>query len=405
MIFKVVLLAGLVTVAYSISSKGLASLSSQNRPTYARILSQSQDTNPDGSYHYSFETENGINQQQSGEPRQIGKEVGVVVQGSASWTDSEGNGHQLNYVADENGYQPQSPDIPVPPAVPEQIARALEWIRSHPEKPEKQLTSARGDVKSFLTDVDVRALKLNLGKLPKLAVMDLGSNVPSRSDCASCVLCRDIRRYSLLLFIGAMKVLIILAVALTACLAQRRNSIQVDQYQDNQPAESANQQYQAPEQQYQNQDARSKSREITTPIPIIRYDKEQGDDGSYKAAWETGNNILAQEEGFLKPLGPDPDEEGGILNAQVQQGSYSYTAPDGQIITVNYIADEKGFHPTGDHLPTPPPVSAEVQKGLDLIFAGIKAQQEADEREARENPQGKRPQEEEKPNYNGQYRQ
>lgn len=36
--------------------------------------------------------------------------------------------------------------------------------------------------------------------------------------------------------------------------------------------------------------------------------------------WETGNNILAQEEGFLKELGPDPDEEGGVLAAQVQQG-------------------------------------------------------------------------------------
>lgn len=36
--------------------------------------------------------------------------------------------------------------------------------------------------------------------------------------------------------------------------------------------------------------------------------------------WETGNNILAQEEGFLKELGPDPDEEGGVLKSQVQQG-------------------------------------------------------------------------------------
>lgn len=119
--------------------------------------------------------------------------------------------------------------------------------------------------------------------------------------------------------------------------------------------------------------------------------------------WETGNNIIAQEEGFLKSLGPDPDAEGEEINAQVQQGSYTYTAPDGQIITVHYTADEKGFHPSGDHLPTPPPVSPEVQKGLDLIYAGIRAQQEAAEREARENPQGvKRQQEQE---LNGQYRQ
>lgn len=77
----------------------------------------------------------------------------------------------------------------------------------------------------------------------------------------------------------------------------------------------------------------------------------------------------------MKNLGPDPDQEGEELNAQVQQGSYTYTAPDGQVITVHYTADEKGFHPSGDHLPTPPPVSPEVQKGLDLIYAGIRAQE------------------------------
>lgn len=91
--------------------------------------------------------------------------------------------------------------------------------------------------------------------------------------------------------------------------------------------------------------------------------------------WETGNNIVAEEEGFLKGLGPDPDNVGEQIQAQVQHGSYSYTSPEGQLITVHYTADEFGFRPTGDHLPTPPPVSPEVQKGLDLIYAGIKSQQ------------------------------
>nr|WJW74115.1 endocuticle structural glycoprotein Abd-8 [Propylea japonica] len=156
-------------------------------------------------------------------------------------------------------------------------------------------------------------------------------------------------------------------------------------------------------QQYHSQ-VKSESHErirTTTFIPIIRFDKEQGTDGSYKAAWETGNDIFAQEEGYLKELGPDPDAEGQTLNAQVQQGSYSYTSPDGQNITVHYIADETGFHPTGDHLPTPPPVSPEVQKGLDLIYEGIRRQQEAAEREARENPQSQR---EKQFVENGQYR-
>lgn len=84
--------------------------------------------------------------------------------------------------------------------------------------------------------------------------------------------------------------------------------------------------------------------------------------------YETGNNIQAEEQGFLKSVGENQD-------ALVQQGTYTYTAPDGQVITVEYTADEFGFRVKGDHIPTPPPVSPEIQKGLDLIYAGIKAQQ------------------------------
>ena len=49
----------------------------------------------------------------------------------------------------------------------------------------------------------------------------------------------------------------------------------------------------------------------------------------------------------------------------VSRGSYSYTAPDGQVVTVNWVADENGFQPQGTHLPTPPPMPAHVVKLLD----------------------------------------
>ncbi|XP_069674209.1 endocuticle structural glycoprotein SgAbd-8-like [Periplaneta americana] len=113
----------------------------------------------------------------------------------------------------------------------------------------------------------------------------------------------------------------------------------------------------------------------TTPVPIIRFDKEQSADGSYKTSYETGNNIIAEETGFLKNPGVENEE------ALVQHGSYTYTAPDGSIITVTYTADEQGFRATGDHLPTPPPVPAEIQKSLDIIYEQIKIQQEQEARD------------------------
>ncbi|XP_057666746.1 pupal cuticle protein 20-like [Diorhabda carinulata] len=97
------------------------------------------------------------------------------------------------------------------------------------------------------------------------------------------------------------------------------------------------------------------------PIPIISYENVNNGDGSYKWSYETGNGIKAQEEGELKPGG-----EEGIQSAV---GSYSYTAPDGTEIKLEYTADENGFVPVGDHLPTPPPIPPEIQKALDQIAA------------------------------------
>ncbi|CAH1391448.1 unnamed protein product [Nezara viridula] len=85
-------------------------------------------------------------------------------------------------------------------------------------------------------------------------------------------------------------------------------------------------------------------------IPIISYVNDNNFDGSYRYSYETGNGISASEEGFLKNPGQKD------LEAQTARGTYTYTAPDGQVITVNWYADETGFHADGAHLPTPPPV-------------------------------------------------
>lgn len=75
------------------------------------------------------------------------------------------------------------------------------------------------------------------------------------------------------------------------------------------------------------------------PIPIIRSESKHNDDGSYEFQYETGNGIVAGEQGYNKP-GANKDE--GI---QVAQGFFQYTGEDGIPISLKYVADENGFQP------------------------------------------------------------
>ncbi|KAJ8873374.1 hypothetical protein PR048_027010 [Dryococelus australis] len=84
-------------------------------------------------------------------------------------------------------------------------------------------------------------------------------------------------------------------------------------------------------------------------VPILRYDSVNNGDGSYAYNYETANGIAAAESGGLKNAGIPGAE------AQVGQGSYTYTDNEGNTFTVSYTADENGFQPQGAHLPTPHP--------------------------------------------------
>lgn len=65
---------------------------------------------------------------------------------------------------------------------------------------------------------------------------------------------------------------------------------------------------------------------------------------TFSNSYATGNGIMAQEKGYLNNAGSENPE-------QVAVGSYSYTAPDGQLISITYKADSNGFVPEGDHIP------------------------------------------------------
>lgn len=62
-------------------------------------------------------TSDGTEKQETGELKDIGTEhEAAVVHGSFSWTDEKtGEKFTVNYVADENGFQPSGAHLPVAP--------------------------------------------------------------------------------------------------------------------------------------------------------------------------------------------------------------------------------------------------------------------------------------------------
>lgn len=92
---------------------------------------------------------------------------------------------------------------------------------------------------------------------------------------------------------------------------------------------------------------------------VIR-NEAQVDVNSFKYAYELGNSVKAAQEGNLK--GEDIWEV---------KGEYSYTSPEGEPISIQYTADENGFHVDAANplLPTPPPIPEAIQRSLDYIAA------------------------------------
>ena len=99
------------------------------------------------------------------------------------------------------------------------------------------------------------------------------------------------------------------------------------------------------------------------PIPIVSQSQDgPNPDGSYKWSYESGNGIKADEEGSLANAGSE--------NEAIQaKGAYSYKDNDGKEISLTYVANEEGFQPVGDHLPTTPPIPPLIQKALEWAAA------------------------------------
>ncbi|XP_071516013.1 cuticle protein AM/CP1114-like [Panulirus ornatus] len=83
------------------------------------IVSDDRIQEDDGRYHFEVKTGNGIELSQSGSPD--GPEGSVIKSGQFSYTSPEGTPVVVTFVANENGFQPQSDVLPVAPPFPHPI--------------------------------------------------------------------------------------------------------------------------------------------------------------------------------------------------------------------------------------------------------------------------------------------
>lgn len=93
--------------------------------TEAVLYKYINEVNPDGSYNYEYASSNGLDVAETG----VGSSY---ASGSYAYTSPEGQAIQLQYTADENGYQPRGDHLPTPPPIPDYILRGLAYIESHP---------------------------------------------------------------------------------------------------------------------------------------------------------------------------------------------------------------------------------------------------------------------------------
>ncbi|XP_042241704.1 cuticle protein AMP5-like [Homarus americanus] len=94
-------------------------------PEYAEIIAYENEDSGDGNFRYSFQTSNGINQNARGYPGSQGQSN---IEGSFSFPLDDGRTADVTYIADENGFQPQSDLIPVAPPNPAHVEELLQIV-------------------------------------------------------------------------------------------------------------------------------------------------------------------------------------------------------------------------------------------------------------------------------------
>ncbi|CAD0198300.1 unnamed protein product [Chrysodeixis includens] len=87
------------------------------------------------------------------------------------------------------------------------------------------------------------------------------------------------------------------------------------------------------------------------PVEILSSVVDQQPDGGYNYAFVQSDGSKREEVGVVKEV---LDEENKPQKVVVVRGSFSYINSEGVEETINYTADEEGFHPEGASIPVAP---------------------------------------------------
>ncbi|XP_058835374.1 endocuticle structural glycoprotein ABD-5-like [Topomyia yanbarensis] len=79
----------------------------------AQIVQYENDNQGIDGYNFKYDTSNGIQRTEQAQLKSFGEDISaLVVRGSYSYIGSDGQTYTVNYIADENGFQPEAPHIP-----------------------------------------------------------------------------------------------------------------------------------------------------------------------------------------------------------------------------------------------------------------------------------------------------
>merc|ERR1719507_2098659 len=97
---------------------------------------------------------------------------------------------------------------------------------------------------------------------------------------------------------------------------------------------------------------------------VVMSQNFEGPNPEFRYSYETENEITQSAEGNMRNV------DG--VDVVVMKGSYSYVGVDGNTWTVDWYADETGFHPSAAHLPqSVEPIHPEIKAAVEaqLRFA------------------------------------